>query len=296
MIDKLQRADAVGDAFEVVAEAVGVIVKRVDAPLVAGVVVRDVADAVEQGIAEPHIGRGHVDFAAKRAGAVGKLAGSHALKQIEILFDATVAKRTFFAGGIGRSAVEFGFVGGQVADVSFAIFNELESVFEELIKVVAGEERFAVGTGGNGCEVIVGLAVGGDESRMRALWFETETPIGPARDQPLYVGRNRVDVCDVFFDGVRVVEAEIALTVVFAGDAEVQADRLGVTDMEVAVGLGRESRDDLGVAFFGDLGRDEVADKIGGCGRGGGRVGGGHSRTNCAVGRRESTPQLAARA
>ena len=82
VIDELQRADAVRDAFEVIAEAVRVIVKRVDAPRVAGVVVRYMADAVEQRIAQPKIGRGHVDFGAKRAGAVGELAGFHAAEKI----------------------------------------------------------------------------------------------------------------------------------------------------------------------------------------------------------------------
>ena len=55
---ELQRADAVRDAFQVVAEAMREIVERVDAPLVARVMVRGVADAVEQRIAQPDVGRG----------------------------------------------------------------------------------------------------------------------------------------------------------------------------------------------------------------------------------------------
>jgi hypothetical protein len=77
--------------LEVVAEAVGVVVERVDAPLVAGVVVGDVADAVEERVAQPDVGRGHVDPGAEGAGAVGELACAHALEEVEVLGDGAVA-------------------------------------------------------------------------------------------------------------------------------------------------------------------------------------------------------------
>jgi hypothetical protein len=101
VVDELERADGVGDALEVVAQAVGIVVERVEAPLVAGVVVGDVADAVEQGIAQPHVGRGHVDLTAQRARAVGKLAGLHPREQVEVLRDAAVAERAVLARRVG---------------------------------------------------------------------------------------------------------------------------------------------------------------------------------------------------
>ena len=102
-----------------------------------------------------------------------------------------------------------------------------------------------------------------------ALGLEAEAVVGPAGDEPLHVGDDGIDVLDVLLGRVGVVHAQVALAAVFAGDAEVQADGLGVADVQVAVGLGREARDDLRVALFRDILRDDVADEVAGRGRGG---------------------------
>ena len=82
---------------------------------------------------------------------------------------------------------------------------------------------------------------------VRAFRFVGEAVVGPAVDEPLHIGDDGVDVFGVFLDGIGVVEAQIALAVVFAGDAEIQADRFRVADVEVAIGLRREPGDDLSV-------------------------------------------------
>ena len=46
------------------------------------------------------------------------------------------------------------------------------------------------------------------------------------------------------------------------GDAEVQADALGVADVQVAVGLRREPGDDLRNAAGREVGGDDVADEV----------------------------------
>jgi hypothetical protein len=53
-----------------------------------------------------------------------------------------------------------------------------------------------------------------------------------------------VDVLLLFLLGVGVVEAQVAGAAVGLRQAEVQADALGVADVQVAVGLGREARAD----------------------------------------------------
>ena len=45
-------------------------------------------------------------------------------------------------------------------------------------------------------------------------------------------------------------------------DAEIQADRFGVADMEIAVRLGRKAGDDRLRAGPSEIGRDDVADEI----------------------------------
>ena len=46
---------------------------------------------------------------------------------------------------------------------------------------------------------------------------------------------------DLFLARVGVVEAQVAQAAELLGDAEVQADRLGVADVQIAVRLGREA-------------------------------------------------------
>src|SRR5689334_13961509 len=97
---------------------------------------------------------------------------------------------------------------------------------------------------------------------MRAFPLQAETLIGPARDEPLHVLGDRVDVLDFLLQRIGVVEAQVALAVVLARDAEVEADRLRVTEMQVAVGLGRKARDNLRMALFREILRDDIANEI----------------------------------
>ena len=66
----------------------------------------------------------------------------------------------------------------------------------------------------------------------------------PIEAEPADVLLDRLDVLDVLFRGVGVVEAQVAGAAELGGDAEIEADRLGVADVQVAVGLGREARGD----------------------------------------------------
>jgi hypothetical protein len=68
----------------------------------------------------------------------------------------------------------------------------------------------------------------------------------PVEAQPLHGVDDGVDVLLLFLLGVGVVEAQVADAAVVARQAEVQADALGVADVQVAVGLGREAGADLG--------------------------------------------------
>ena len=109
----------------------------------------------------------------------------------------------------------------------------------------------------------VGLAVDLLRLGRFTLRLHAERLVGPAADQPVHVPDDRLHVLDVFLRRIGVIHAEVADAAEFAGDAEIQADRLGVADVEVAVGLGRKPRVTLrifpGFQVFGD----NVADKVG---------------------------------
>ena len=65
-----------------------------------------------------------------------------------------------------------------------------------------------------------------------------ELAVAPAEAQPADVLLDGVDVLCILFRRIRIVKAQVAEAVVVLGQAEVQANRLGVTDVQVAFGSG----------------------------------------------------------
>ena len=68
--------------------AVGKIIHRVNAPLIAGAVMLCPHDAVDHRVAHVDVGRCHVNLCPQRPGAVRKLPCPHARKQIKIFLHA----------------------------------------------------------------------------------------------------------------------------------------------------------------------------------------------------------------
>ncbi len=125
VVGELEGAHGMGDALDGIGLAVGVVVHRVDAPLIAGAVVRGVQDAVHDRIAHVDVGRGHVDLGAQNAAAVGELALLHAGEEVEVFFDGAVAIRAVFSGFREGAAVLANLIGGEVIDVGLAGLDEL---------------------------------------------------------------------------------------------------------------------------------------------------------------------------
>ena len=100
----------------------------------------------------------------------------------------------------------------------------------------------------------VGVA-GGDEVFRRAV-HEVEVVAGlvrfvvarlaPVKPQPFDGVDDGVDVFHLLFFRVGVVKPQVADAAVVARQAEVEANALGVADVQVAVGLGREAGADFG--------------------------------------------------
>ena len=86
----------------------------------------------------------------------------------------------------------------------------------------------------------------------------------PVEAQPMDVVLDRVDEFLLLLHRVGVVETQIAASVEFGRDAEIQADRFGVSDMQVAVRLRRKPGHDLIGASGLKVGRDDIADEIAG--------------------------------
>ncbi len=87
--------------------------------------------------------------------------------------------------------------------------------------------------------------------------------IAPVSPQPARVGDDRVDILLLFLLGVGVVEAQVGLSAKLLRQPEVQADGLGMADVQVAIGLGRKAGVDAALEFVGlQIVDDDVADKV----------------------------------
>ncbi len=243
MVGELQGTHGVRDLFERIRLAVREVVHRIDAPLVAGAVMLGVEDAVHDRVAHVEVGRGHVDLGAQDAGAVGKLALAHALKQVEILLDAAVAVGAVCAGLGEGAAMLANLLGGEVIDVGLAGLDQLHRPREELIEVVGGVAETV-----------------------------------PLEAEPAHILLDGVHVLLLFLLGIGVVKAQVGEAAELVGQIEVEADGLGVADVQVSVGLRRKARLNDGVAVLLRLQilDEHLADEVGG-------TGGGLRRDGCGM-------------
>ncbi len=204
-----------GNPLDRVRLPVGKVVHRVDAPFVASAMMMRLQDAIEHGVAHVDVGRRHVDVGAQRVLPVLEFPRPHSAKQIETFRGRPIAIGAGLARFGERAPVFTNLLAVQAADVGVSFLNELFGPFVELLEVVR----------------------------------RVEFAVFPGEAQPADVFLDRVDVLDVFLRRVRVVEPQIALAAKFLRDAEVEADRLGVADVQVAVGLGRKASHHLAAVF-----------------------------------------------
>jgi hypothetical protein len=205
-----------------------------------------VADAVDGRVAHIHVRRGHrvfADLGAQDVLAVGVFAGLHVAEQLQRFFARTVAERRVGARRAEVAAVGRHVFGRLAVDVGIAL---LDQVFGHLVQLV---------------EVV---------RRVVQVVFDRAVRLGivVVKAQPFHAVDDGVDVFLLFLGRVGVVETQVAAALIIARQPEVQADRLGVADVQVAVRFGREAGDDAGHAFADvgagrEIGFDDGAQEIG---------------------------------
>ena len=163
-------------------------------------------------------------------GALLEFSCLHALEKFEVLHDRPVSVRALPARFGECSPVLPNLIRGQAAHISLLHFDELDSVPVELIEVVR-------------CIV---------------------QPVLPVKAEPSDVGFDRLHILDIFLGRVGVVKAEVAFSSLdLGGDPEIQADRLRVPDVQVAVGLRGKSRHDATVVLVClQIRADDCADEV----------------------------------
>ena len=167
-------------------------------------------DPVQHGVAQVDVGRGHVDPGPEHPRAVGELTGAHPLEEVQAVRRRPVPVRAVAAGFGERPAMVADLVRRQVVHVRVAVPDQVDRPVVQLLEIV-----------GRVVEVLA-----------------------PVEAEPAHVRLDGVDVRLLFLLRVRVVEAEVTAAAELVGDAEVEADRLRVADVQVAVRLRREARDD----------------------------------------------------
>ena len=213
MFLKFQRADRMRNALDGIGQRMGKVVHRIDAPGITRAVMMGMGNAVDNRVAHNHIRRGHVNFGAQHLFPVSKFAGLHTGKQVEVFLHTAVAVWAFLARLRQRTAVFLNLVCRQVIHISQAFFNQFDRIIIELIKVIRR---------------IVHAVL-------------------PAKAQPTDIFLNGIHVFRVLLGRIGIIKAQIAQAMIILCQAKVQAYRLGMTNMQIAIGLGWET----GVNPFG---------------------------------------------
>ena len=228
---ELQGAQGVGDALDGVALAVGPVVHGVDAPALAGALVGGAEDAVHHRVAQDQVRRGHVDARAQDLLAVAELAGAHAREEVEVLLRRAAAERAV-PPRLGEGAAgPADLLGRLVVDVGQAFADQLAGPVVELLEVVGG----------------------------------VELALAPVEAEPADVLHLGVDELLLLARRVGVVEAQVAAPAEVGGDAEVDADRLAVAHVQIAVRLGRKAGHHAAVvAAGGGVRRHRLAQEVAG--------------------------------
>ena len=267
VILELQRAQRMGDPLQRIFQRMRIVVHRVDRPGIARAMVVCQTDPVQDRVAQVDVGRSHVDLRAQHHRAFRVFALPHLPEELQAFGHWTVAERRVAPRLGQRAAVLADLVAGLAVHIGVTGLDQLQRDLVEGLEVVAGVVQVAL--------AIVEL---------------------PVEAQPAHRIDDRVDVFLVFLFGIGVVETQVAAPRIVGCQLEVQADRLGVTDVQKAVGLGRKARADasrVGLALAlhgghsgaagpaapvelpaGQVGihrlTDEVADRgcVRGCGRG----------------------------
>ena len=228
VVFELKRANRVRDALDGVRLAVSKIVARINGPRLAGARMLSVQDAIEHRIAQIDVARAHVDLGAQYARTVGKFAGAHAAKEIEIFLDAALPIRAVDAGFGQRAARGPHFFLRLVVHVGLAGTDQIFGPLVELIEIIG---------------------------RVKEI-------LAPIKSEPAHVALDGVDIFLRFLGRIGIVVAQITVAAEFLGHAEIQANRLGVPDMQVAVRLRREAGHDALDPARSEVPAHDVADEI----------------------------------
>ncbi len=203
---EFERAERVRGALDGVALAMRPVVGGIDHPGVVCAVMMTASNAVHDRVAQLHVLVLHVDLGSQHVRPIGELAGPHSTEQVEALRCRSVAMWRLDTGLAVAAALGADRVAVLVVDVRLAVVDQQLGPVVQLLEVVAGVQGLA--------RVVT---------------------------QPAQVGQDALDERHLLGVGVGVVESQLADTTELAGQFEIERDRLGMADVEIAIRLGWEA-------------------------------------------------------
>ncbi len=135
---ELKRTQRVRNTFQRIADAVGEVVHRVDAPLVASLVVFSKLNTVQHRVAHHDKRRSHVDFRTQAGFTFFKTTGTHFFEQRQVLFNAAVAVRAVFTRLRQGAAVFADLFRRQFVNIRQSFVDQFNSIGMEFVKIIGG--------------------------------------------------------------------------------------------------------------------------------------------------------------
>ncbi len=134
-----------GHALERILNRVREVVHRVNAPLIAQMIVSDMTDTIQHWVAEVDVGRSHIDFSSQAPFAVRILPRLHITEDFQIALGGGIPRRTGLTGLLGNAAVILPFFLSQITAICFARLDEILGNLIHLIEHIRGivEARLA---------------------------------------------------------------------------------------------------------------------------------------------------------
>ena len=189
-------------------------------------------NAINRGVAQVDIARSHVDLSAQHPGAIDKLTCAHALKQIKVFSFRALAVWAGFARMSKRATIFAHFLSTEIIHVSLALLDQFDCIAVKLFEVIRCPSHLTL----------------------------------PLKAQPLNVPLNSACIFLAFLFGICVVKAQIAVALIVECQTKIQANRLGMTNMQISIRLRWEACDNIGMFTTRQIGLNNIADEVGdGC-------------------------------
>jgi len=204
---ELKGAERVGYTLEIITLPVREVVHRIDLPPCAGAVMGGINNAVYNRVTHVHVRGGHINACPEHTTALFIRTLVHAIEEIEVLLNGAVAIRTGHTGLCCCAFLLRNCLGALVINISQAPFDEHNGKVPQFPEIVRG------------------------------IIFT----VLPGEPQPPDVLLDRINVFDILFCRISVIEAKVALAAVLPGHAEIEAYGLRMSYVEVPVWLGRET-------------------------------------------------------